>query len=1769
MMTLSVSRPLSVTRDRGTPVRRKARLLGALLLAAVLLVVFVPAAGASLYIPYASNEIIRSGNDGSLTDTIGFLENGINGASVSNVAGLAINASHIYWVNEGNGSIWEANLDASNPHAVITGLNSPDAIALDSNYIYYALAPQGCSNGACGAIGRANLDGSSPNSSFITGTTVNYPAGLAVNSSNIYWANGGDGAGGGTFVGNGFIADATLSGTGAQSIVSGANVSGAAGQDGPYGMAVDSNFIYWSNFDGLYSSVNSGNIGRANLDGSSPNPNFIVGSINTGSPVSFPIALGMDAFGHLYWPQFFDPASGAELGGYGRATLSLGAASGVTADFFSYTMANGAGQLAGDTLRGVSRSLSCSPGALTSGTPSTCTFTETDNDTVGAQSVPAGTVTFSNTGSGSFSATTCTLAGTTGESAACSVTYTPSSSGVQVVAAANPGDSVHQSAKATFFNDATTSAVTCTPSPVEATTGTTCTVTVTDTAQDTYPSGTVTFSSNDPNDPAGAFSPQSCSIQPTFVAPQNASSCQVTYTPQAAGTPTVTVTASYPGVTGASSNYQPSTGTQAITVTHKTTSALVCSPSGLPGLRATLSTTCTATVTDTATTPVGSPLGPVNFTQTGGSGTPTFTPTSCTLVAKGDGKTSSCAVSYTQSVAGSPTIKATYPTNAVSGAPSWFTSNATAAVTFGPPPDRTSTAVLCAPSTLNAQSQSSCTVTVTDITSPAGTSPAQPTGTVNLATSGTTDGASAFSATSCTLAPGTTTNSSCTVVYTPTVSGSPTITATYPNTFPGFGGSTGSQTLTVNPAPPHATTTSVLCSPASLPATTSTQCTATVIDQNPVTNSPTGTVNFSSNVDVSSAFSPASCTLAPVGNNKTSTCQVTYTPTAPGSATVTAALVANASFLGSSGQQTLTVTAPPPDTTTTAVSCVPSTFALDNSTACTATVTDTHANPSVPTGSVAFSSTDAAGQFDHTSCTLATAGTGSASCTVNYTAPDAGSPTITASYPGNATTFAASSGSETLTVSQRTSTTAVSCVPQAPNTNGSTACTATVTDNDPTTPGTVTPTGTVSFTSDDPNGTFDSTTCPLVAAGAGTASCTVNYTPTAAGSPTITASYPTGTDFNSSTGSEMLNVSDRATTTSIACQPSSLAAATQTSCTATVVDTSTSPVSPTGSVSFTSDDPNGTFDNASCTLSPVGDGMSSTCSVNYTPSVAGTPTLTASYVADPGFVTSSGTTGLTVSSQAAVTTVACNPASLPAGGSSSCTVTVSDASSNPVTPTGTVTLSSDDANGQFVNTPCNLTAVDTADASCTVNYTQPDSGTPTITASYPGDSAHGPASGTTQITFTARTTTTALSCSPSTPPATTSTTCTATVTDTDAAPASTPTGTVSFSNVGSGSFTPSTKMCTLTTVDGSDASCTIVYTPSVQETQQLTASYPGDTGHASSSGQTTLVVGVKPPDSTTTAILCSPTSLQVEATTTCGATVTDTSATPSNPTGTVSFSSDSAGPFEPSGGSCTVNPSGTGQSSCVVTFAPSQAGSHTVTASFLGNSSFSASSAQATLSISALPPDPTSTAVVCAPGLVQAGTASTCIVTVVDTHASPTPPTGTVSVSSNAGGSFAPGASCTLATAASDRSLCSVAFTPPAVGSFVLTASYGGNAGLFVASSGQTTVTEAATAVKPPSNVFSFGKLVLNRKAGTGLLSVNVPGAGRLVVTGSGVRTVSLAARGKATLKALLSATGSKLKTLRRKGRVALSLKVTFTPAGGTLRRASRSVTLVLRRRKR
>ena len=87
----------------------------------------------------------------------------------------------LYWTNFGSGVIGRANLDGSNPNqSWITGWVDPAGIAVNANYVYYAnLTP--------GTIGRANLDGSSPNQSFISGCDGVYD--VTVDANYVYWTN--------------------------------------------------------------------------------------------------------------------------------------------------------------------------------------------------------------------------------------------------------------------------------------------------------------------------------------------------------------------------------------------------------------------------------------------------------------------------------------------------------------------------------------------------------------------------------------------------------------------------------------------------------------------------------------------------------------------------------------------------------------------------------------------------------------------------------------------------------------------------------------------------------------------------------------------------------------------------------------------------------------------------------------------------------------------------------------------------------------------------------------------------------------------------------------------------------------------------------------------------------------------------------------------------------------------------------------------------------------------------------------------------------------------------------------------------------------------------------------------------------------------------------------------------------------------------------------------------------------------------------------------
>ncbi len=91
---------------------------------------------------------------------------------------------------------------------------------------------------------------------------------------------------------------------------------------------------------------------------------------------------------------------------------------------------------------------------------------------------------------------------------------------------------------------------------------------------------------------------------------------------------------------------------------------------------------------------------------------------------------------------------------------------------------------------------------------------------------------------------------------------------------------------------------------------------------------------------------------------------------------------------------------------------------------------------------------------------------------------------------------------------------------------------------------------------------------------------------------------------------------------------------------------------------------------------------------------------------------------------------------------------------------------------------------------------------------------------------------------------------------------------------------------------------------------------------------------------------------------------------------------------------------------------------------------------------------------------------------------------------------------------------------------------------------------------------FSFGRLERNKKRGTAVLPVTVPGAGTLSLSGKGVAgqhastSRAASARGRAmasasTVKLVVKGKGKKKKTLNKTGKVKLKLAITYTPAGG------------------
>ncbi|MEV4418455.1 hypothetical protein AB0L40_00595 [Patulibacter sp. NPDC049589] len=178
--------------------------------------------------------------------------------------------THLFWLDGAAGTIGRANVDGTNVQRRFIEL-SPDSrrrsyysLTNDGTHLYWSVASRH-------SIGRANLDGTDVDNDFVTesdGGTY-WPTSLAVTANHLYWAES-DG-------------DASISRISLATREVDANLVTTPSNIG--GIAIQGDHLYWTSATA---------VGRANLDGSSPEPAFITGADqNPGEIRATPT--------HLYW----------------------------------------------------------------------------------------------------------------------------------------------------------------------------------------------------------------------------------------------------------------------------------------------------------------------------------------------------------------------------------------------------------------------------------------------------------------------------------------------------------------------------------------------------------------------------------------------------------------------------------------------------------------------------------------------------------------------------------------------------------------------------------------------------------------------------------------------------------------------------------------------------------------------------------------------------------------------------------------------------------------------------------------------------------------------------------------------------------------------------------------------------------------------------------------------------------------------------------------------------------------------------------------------------------------------------------------------------------------------------------------------------------------------------------------------------------------------------------------------------------------------------
>ena len=98
-----------------------------------------------------------------------------------------------------------------------------------------------------------------------------------------------------------------------------------------------------------------------------------------------------------------------------------------------------------------------------------------------------------------------------------------------------------------------------------------------------------------------------------------------------------------------------------------------------------------------------------------------------------------------------------------------------------------------------------------------------------------------------------------------------------------------------------------------------------------------------------------------------------------------------------------------------------------------------------------------------------------------------------------------------------------------------------------------------------------------------------------------------------------------------------------------------------------------------------------------------------------------------------------------------------------------------------------------------------------------------------------------------------------------------------------------------------------------------------------------------------------------------------------------------------------------------------------------------------------------------------------------------------------------------------------------------------------------------------PSNAFRLAARRLDRARGTAVLTLALPGPGRVVLSGGGVKRVSRAVPRAGEVNLPVAPRRALANRLRRRHRARVHLKLAFTPRGGLPSRRTLALTLLVR----